>query len=61
MFSEYPNSTPITKGPYTITQNTKKVDLRGRGRQAEIIVSASSNGSWRWGSVRANVRPDGGR
>jgi len=61
MFSEYPNSTPITKGPYTINQNTTKVDLRGRGRQAEIIVSASSNGSWRWGSVRANVRPDGGR
>lgn len=61
MFNEYPNSTPITKGPYTINQNTTKVDLRGRGRQAEIIVSASSNGSWRWGSVRANVRPDGGR
>jgi len=61
MFSEYPNSTPITKGPYTITQSTKKVDLRGRGRQAEIIVSASSDSSWRWGSVRANIQPDGMR
>ena len=61
MFSEYPNSTPITKGPYTIQQSTKKVDLRGRGRQAEIIVSASSDGGWRWGSVRANIQPDGMR
>lgn len=61
MFSEYPNSTPITKGPYTIQQSTTKVDLRGRGRQAEIIVSASSDGGWRWGSVRANVQPDGMR
>ena len=61
MFSEYPNSTPVTKGPYTIQQSTTKVDLRGRGRQAEIIVSASSDGGWRWGSVRANVQPDGMR
>jgi len=60
-FKEYPNSTPIVKGPFTIQQGTRKVDLRGRGRQANVIVSASSNGSWRWGSVRANIRPDGMR
>jgi len=60
-FQEYPNSTPITKGPYTIQQTTKKIDLRGRGRQAKIIVSASSDSSWRWGAVRANIQPDGMR
>ena len=60
-FQEYPNSPVITKGPYTIQQTTKKVDLRGRGRQAKIIVSASSDSSWRWGSVRANIQPDGMR
>jgi len=60
-FQEYPNSPIITKGPYTVQQTTKKVDLRGRGRQAKIIVSASSDGSWRWGSVRANIQPDGMR
>jgi hypothetical protein len=60
-FQEYPNSAIITKGPYTIQQTTKKVDLRGRGRQAKVIVSASSDGSWRWGAVRANIQPDGMR
>jgi len=60
-FQEYPNAPIITKGPYTVQQTTKKVDLRGRGRQAKIIVSASSDGSWRWGSVRANIQPDGMR
>ena len=60
-FQEYPNSPIITKGPYTIQQTTKKVDLRGRGRQAKIIVSASSDSSWRWGAVRANIQPDGMR
>jgi hypothetical protein len=60
-FQEYPNAPIITKGPYTVQQSTKKVDLRGRGRQAKIIVSASSDGSWRWGAVRANIQPDGMR
>lgn len=60
-FQEYPNSPIISKGPYTIQQTTKKVDLRGRGRQAKIIVSASSDSSWRWGAVRANIQPDGMR
>lgn len=60
-FQEYPNSAIITKGPYTVQQSTKKIDLRGRGRQAKIIVSASSDSSWRWGAVRANIQPDGKR
>jgi len=60
-FQEYPNGTATTKGPFTVNSSTKKIDLRGRGRQAEIIVSASSDSSWRWGKVRANVQPDGER
>ena len=60
-FEEYPNGPTVTKGPFTIQQSTKKVDLRGRGRQAKYIVSASTDGSWRWGSVRANIQPDGMR
>jgi len=31
-FQEYPNGPAITKGPYTVQQSTKKIDLRGRGR-----------------------------
>ncbi len=59
---DYPNNgNEVTKGPYTITQNTRKIDLRARGRQMFVNVSASSNSSWRWGSVRANIQPDGRR
>ncbi len=60
-FQEYPNGPTVTKGPFTIQQSTKKVDLRGRGRQAKYIVSASTDGTWRWGAVRANIQPDGMR
>ena len=60
-FKEYPNGNTVTKGPYTITQSTNKVDLRGRGRQAEVKVSSSFDGSWRWGKVRLNIQPDGQR
>jgi len=60
-FQEYPNGPVTTKGPYTVQQTTKKIDLRGRGRQAKIVVSASSDSSWRWGAVRANIMPDGMR
>lgn len=59
---DYPNNgNEVTKGPYTITQNTRKIDLRARGRQMFVNVSTSSNSSWRWGSVRANIQPDGRR
>lgn len=60
-FKEYPNGNTVTKGPYTITQSTNKVDLRGRGRQAEVKVSSAFDGSWRWGKVRLNIQPDGTR
>ncbi len=60
-FKEYPNGNTITKGPFTINGSTNKIDLRGRGRQAEVRVSANADGSWRWGKVRANIQPDGER
>jgi len=60
-FKEYPNGNTITKGPFTINNATNKIDLRGRGRQAEVRVSANVDGSWRWGKVRANIQPDGER
>ena len=57
----YPSGTQITKGPFVIQSNTQKVDMRARGRQASVRVSGTNNGSWRWGSVRLGVQPDGGR
>jgi hypothetical protein len=58
---DYPNGTERRKGPYTISQNTTKVDLRARGRQASVRVSATNGGSWRWGAVRMSAQPDGDR
>lgn len=59
--NEYPASSDTVKGPYTIFGTTKKVNFRARGRQASVRVSGTNNGSWRWGSMRVAVQPDGER
>jgi len=59
---QYPSGTTITKGPFTINTGTQKIDMRARGRQASVRVSSTEAGtSWRWGSVRMGIQPDGGR
>lgn len=59
----YPESSEIiTKGPYTITDSTKKISLRARGRQAKVkIEQAVTDGSFEIGKMRGNVQPDGQR
>jgi len=45
-----------------ITPTTTKIDTRGRGRQANIVISSAEvNDSWRFGTLRLDVKPDGGR
>jgi len=58
---EYPSDTFKIKGPFTINANTQKVDFRARGRQASVRVSGTNTGSWKWGSVRLALQPDGKR
>ena len=59
---QYPANTSITKGPFEVTPTTQKIDLRARGREAAIRVSCDSAGtSWRYGSLRLAVQPDGMR
>jgi hypothetical protein len=58
---EYPTDTFKIKGPFTINANTQKVDFRARGRQASVRVSGTNTGSWKWGSVRLALQPDGKR
>jgi len=57
----FPVNDAITKGPFTITPATKKVDLRARGRQAIILVSSEGTGGteWRYGSLRLSLQEDG--
>ena len=48
--------------PHVITNATTKIDMRARGRQGRIRVSCNAaNTSWRWGSIRLAIQPDGRR
>jgi len=59
---QFPESTESITKEFDITNTTKKVDFRARGRQAKIRVSCdSNNASWRWGSVRLALQGDGAR
>lgn len=58
---KYPADSFQEKGPFTINSNTQKVNMRARGRQSIVRVSADAAGQWRWGSVRLAVQPDGER
>mgnify|MGYP003675864935 CR=1 FL=1 len=46
----------------SVTPTTTKIDTRGRGRQGNLLISSSSVGdNWRFGTLRLDVKPDGGR
>ena len=61
-FKLYPTSSTTTNGPYTVTPTTTKVDTRARGRQASIKISNSAiDTTWRYGTYRADIQPDGMR
>ena len=46
----------------TVTPTTTKVDTRGRGRQGNLLISSNAVGdNWRFGTLRLDVKPDGGR
>ena len=45
-----------------VTPTTTKVDTRGRGRQGNMLIYSEDIGDkWRFGTLRLDVRPDGGR
>lgn len=58
----FPQATasPSSLDPYTITPTTEKVDTRARGRQISLkIESTAINTTWRFGTMRVDVQPDG--
>ena len=49
-------------GPFTINSSTQKIDTRARGRLANIkIQNTAVDETWRFGTFRADVNPDGRR
>ena len=64
LLKDFPAETEASSplGPFTVDANTKKVDTRARARYASLKVSnTSTNTSWRYGTFRADVQPDGQR
>ena len=63
--NEFPQGTSAASsplGPFTISSSTSKVDTRARARLAAVqIENENVNESWRYGTFRFDVRPDGRR
>ena len=61
---DFPNDsqTSSSLGPFDITSSTKKVDTRARARAVSLKISnTSSNQSWKLGTFRLDIQPDGRR
>lgn len=58
----YPGDTPVTYGPYSVTQTTEFITVRFRGAQMSITVQSLDTGSfWRLGRIRYRYAPSGRR
>ena len=64
LLNNYPTDTASSSplGPFTITSSTDKVDTRARGRLLAIKIENDSVGeTWRYGTLRVDIKPDGRR
>ena len=60
----YPQQSETTTSlsPFTINSNTEKKDTRARGRFVNIkIENTDASESWRFGTLRIDIQPDGKR
>jgi len=58
----YPKGDAISKGPFSVSSSTKKIDMRARGRQLSIDFSSSAvDQDMRMGTFKIDIRPDGKR
>ena len=64
LLNDYPNNTSSSSplGPFTITSSTDKVDTRARGRLVALKIENDAVGeTWRYGTLRVDIKPDGRR
>jgi len=60
-FKTYPAQTGTTIDR-SVTTSTDFFNLRGRGRQTNVKITSNTLGSdWRYGTLRLDIKPDGGR
>ena len=56
------SETATSLSPFTITSSTDKKDTRARGRFVNVkIENDSASESWRFGTLKIDVQPDGRR
>jgi len=64
LLRDFPNDTQASSalGPFTVSSSTKKVDTRARARAIALkIENTTTNQSWKLGTFRLDVQPDGRR
>jgi hypothetical protein len=60
--SNFPGDTPITYGPYVVTQATEYLAVRFRGRLMSVSIGSADLGSfWRLGSIKFRYSSSGRR
>ena len=58
--ADYPGQTPLSYGPYALTQSTTFISPRFRGRLVAMRIGSNDVGSfWRIGNIRYRLQPDG--
>ncbi len=58
----YPADTPVSYGPFTMTQAVEFINMRARGRMARITIASEDLGSfWRLGDLRYRAAQAGRR
>jgi hypothetical protein len=60
----FPNDTQASSslGPFTVSSSTQKVDTRARARAIALkIANTGSSQSWKLGTFRLDIQPDGRR
>ena len=59
---DYPADSPKTIGPFTVDENTTKVDTRARNRLVSVkIENEAIDENWRYGLFRLDIQTDGRR
>jgi hypothetical protein len=60
----FPNDSQSSSslGPFTVSSSTQKVDTRARARAIALkVANTTTNQSWKLGTFRLDIQPDGRR
>ena len=64
LLRNYPNDSRASSslGPFTVSSSTTKVDTRARARAISLkVANTAASQSWKLGTFRLDIQPDGRR